>query len=247
MPVPLRTRGHATRSRRAPAVAGAAQATARVRQLEAPTNSGPGRRRPWLALGSLLLVILCAVAGAELARRAEGRTSVLVLARRVAAGEPITAKDLTVAAVSAPNGVLVVPATSAPQVVGRQAATTLAAGALLVPSDLSVGPLLLPGTALVGASLAPDEMPAALAPGENVLCVIDAAPGSTGTVGSLPLASSQGEAVAGVVDSVRGQGAAAGAEVTVAVPEPRSSALARASAANELSLVEVPAKQTARP
>src|SRR4051794_30846680 len=82
------------------------------------------RRLPFLTLGGLL-VIVCVLLYAYGAVRLGDRVQVLAMARSVAAGQALTAADLTQVSAARDSGVRLVPATQAAAVVGRTAVVPL--------------------------------------------------------------------------------------------------------------------------
>ena len=100
----------------------------------------------------------------------EPATAVLVLSRTVPKGDVIAAGDLVVAEVLAP-GVIFVPASSKPQVVGQRAMSTLPAGSLLGPNAYGT-PLLPAGVTQVSLRLGPSQVPSCELPGGTRLILI---------------------------------------------------------------------------
>lgn len=145
---------------------------------EVPPSLGSRAARSRVAAG-VALVLLCATAGALIATRSEARQSYLLLTTTVPAGEQLSASDLASVSVSTGSGLGVIPTGAEPSVLGEIATTTLVAGSLLSPAELTTASPVPPGEALVGAALSPGELPATgLAPGEDVLVVLS---GSTAT------------------------------------------------------------------
>lgn len=234
----------------------ATTAGSRVGVRAAPSPEGPvrlrpvaGRRRPALAVGSAVLVVLCAaVAATEFA--GAGRTApVLALRRSVPAGSEVTASDLQVVRVHVPPDVAVVPATAEATVVGRLSATDLPVGSLLAPADVVAAYQPPPGDALVGIAVAAGQAPPGVAVGDHVAVVATSAPGTTG--GAAPAgAAEQGEgtgpvtvvvSTAPVVSVSALAGAAGGAttDVSVAVPVAEAPVVAELSTAGQAALVVV--------
>jgi hypothetical protein len=142
------------------------------------------RRRdtPYLVLG-LALVVVGALAGMLLVSRSNTRVSVLVLARDVPLGQPVTAADLRVGQVVLDPAVPVVAASDAASVLGRTAAARLRAGRLLAADD--VGPAAWPPAdqVVVAVAVGPGSFPPELAAGMHVLVGSGA---SDGTAASGP-------------------------------------------------------------
>lgn len=144
------------------------------------------RRLPFVALGGLL-VIVCVLAYAFGAVRLGDRVQVLEVARPVAAGQPLTAADLTQVSAARDSAATLVPASQAQQVVGRTAVVPLLAGTLLTPGLL--GDAAFPPAGKVAASVAvkPGQYPQGLTSGARVQVYVSA----TGQDGAAPAASSR--------------------------------------------------------
>ncbi|MEU8656154.1 SAF domain-containing protein, partial [Actinoplanes philippinensis] len=115
-----------------------------------------------MALGSLL-VIVCVLAYAWGAVRLGDRIQVLAVARPIAAGQSITAADLTQVSAAEDPAVLLIPVAQADKVIGSTAVVPLVAGTLLTPS--LIGDAAFPPAGKVTASLAlkPGQYPQGLA------------------------------------------------------------------------------------
>ncbi|MHB1986935.1 MAG: hypothetical protein ACYCSF_02960 [Acidimicrobiales bacterium] len=220
-----------------------------------------GRRQPrFVALG-LTLVVTCAALGAEMARRTDQLSSYLALTQPVAAGELLHRSDLISLPLHVPPDLGVIPASDARGIVGRRVSETLVAGSVLVAADLLAGTAPLPGTALVGTSLQPDQVPSNLQLGDSVLVVLAGAAGavlpasappgapvtSTGpsSNGSGPGPTVLGQGTVFAVGGGSQGGAPAGGgtsatDLTISVMARDASVIAAASAAGEVSLVEIP-------
>ena len=94
-----------------------------------------GRRRPALVVIGALLALVAAFATIRAVVSAGQRVEVLAVARDVPAFTAMTSQDLRPVFVAVDAGVRTVPASDADQVVGRVAATDLAAGSLLSPDS----------------------------------------------------------------------------------------------------------------
>ncbi len=147
-----------------------------------------GRRRPLLAAGGALIVVVCGALGALISARASQRIAFLGVAQPVPAGVTVTASDLESISLTPATGLDAIPLRDAGQVVGRRASELLEPGSLLVPRDLASGHGLAAGRALVGTSLAVDQMPAGLTAGQRVLVVLSGT-GSSGVDGGSGLGS----------------------------------------------------------
>lgn len=126
-----------------------------------------GRRRPWLIAIGVLISAVGVLITVWLIGSVGQRDEILVIAREVGYGQPITDEDLTVARVSADPLVRAVPATSRSWVVGRVASVSLSPGMVLTSSMTdSVGeprlshvlvPLALPGNRMPVSGLRPGD------------------------------------------------------------------------------------------
>jgi hypothetical protein len=219
-----------------------------------------GRRQPRLVLVGLALVLTCAAVGGELARKGVRLTRYLVLSQSVPAGAIVDEADLQSVDLSSAGGMDAIPVTDASQVVGRRVAETVVAGSLLVVGDLLGGASPSTGNALVGTSLQPNQVPSSLQPGDDVLVVASSATGSSASssttpvtpsgspaavIGSTPILLGRGTVFAlnGESSSMTGntQNSSTGVEtVTISVPSASAAVIAAASAAGDVSLVEVP-------
>jgi hypothetical protein len=161
------------------------------------------RRRSVLWLG-IALVCAGALTVAWLVSATGHREPVLALAANVPAGQVITSSDLTVASVAG-TGITTIPARQEGQVTGETAATSLMAGSLLVPSDLTSGTVPAKGQDLVPVPLKEQDLPASgLAPGDQVLVL--ATPGSGGQAASGSTASQLPASVPATVYQVSAPG-----------------------------------------
>ena len=139
-------------------------------------------RRSMLALG-VTLAGLGVLAGGFVFTSFAHQRQVLEVTADVAAGQRITAADLTPASISAGSGLRVIPAGQQSQVVGLVAAVGLRAGTLLVPADLTSVTVPGPGQQLVPVALHTDQLPASgLTSGQEVL--VTPVPGANGSQGS---------------------------------------------------------------
>jgi Flp pilus assembly protein CpaB len=202
--------------------------------------------RPLRAAAGLLVVVACAAVGAAVAGRSGRTEAVLEVARPVATGIALGAEDLEVVDLVPSPRLRVVPATALGSVVGQPARVPLVPGALLVPGDLGAGPRVPPDSALVGTSLAPDEVPSGLAPGDEVLVVPSGAGQPAGELASAsdPVGSSLRPAVLAQATVIAveqpGTTSPTGDElVTLAVPRSAAADVAAASAAGDVSLAEL--------
>lgn len=180
-------------------------------------------RTQWLALGAAL-VVLAGVLVAWGLSQAAARVEVVQVARPVAAGQPLTADDLTVTGVAYDSGVSgLVPASSLDRLVGRVAAVDLQRGALVQVGMWSDEPALLDGEDRVGAVLAAGNFPAGLHRGD-----VAVAAGIDSTTETVPV-------LVRVLDTA--EGADGQLLVTLAVPSDRSIEVAQLAATDRLLLV----------
>lgn len=189
-------------------------------------------------------MLVCAALGAVVANRAPRPVAFLAVAHLVPVGMVVTASDLEAVSIAPVAGLDAIPLRDAGQVVGHRATEPLEPGSMLVPGDLTSAWGLPAGTALVGASLAVNQMPTELAPGQRVLVVLSGTAGASG--GSVPSptgppGSVLTQATVTSVSAPGGVSGMAGAEsaafvATLEVPEAAAAAVAAASAAGDISL-----------
>ncbi len=154
--------------------------------------AGPVLRRRISTTRILLgvgLVLACALAGVIVAVRVDTRVPVLAAAHAIAAGQTVTAADVTTVKVAADARVATVPAEQISTVVGRVATVPLVAGTLLSPDEFA-GPVWPgPGEAVIAVPVKPGRLPSGLAAGAHVtvLVVPTGTPGGvTGSGGQQP-------------------------------------------------------------
>jgi hypothetical protein len=191
-------------------------------------------RRPALAAGGAILVLLCGVASAALATSGDHRVKVLALAREVQAGQVLTVDDLRVAEISG-SGVQALGAAGAGSVVGETVTASLPAGTLLNPSMLTATPLPGAGLQLVAVAVKPGGVPQQAVPGRDVTLVrvVTAADGRAGAVPAVLVAKARLVSV--------GTDTASGVQVlSVQVPESAVVAVAQASAAGAIAVTLLP-------
>ncbi len=232
-------------------------------------KEGHGKRRPLLAVGGVLIVVLCGALGAAVANREPRPTAFLAVARPVPVGMTVTASDLESVSIAPVAGLDAMPLGDAGQVIGHRAAEDLEPGSLLVPGDLASQRGLPAGTALVGTSLAVDQMPAGLATGQRVLVVLSGTAGTgegspatsvsvvgtpsavstSGSAGSVPSPTGPPGSVLtrATVISVSAPGGSSGQTgtqstafvTTLEVPETAAAAVTAASAVGDVSLAVI--------
>jgi hypothetical protein len=227
----------------------------------------PEERRPMLTALGVLVVVGCALAGAQLAAHVNDRSSYVAVARLVSQGSVITSGDLTTVSLTAGSGLAAVPSTETSSVVGQRASEPLQPGSLLVPSDLTSAVPLPAADALVGTSLAVDQAPAGLVAGDSVIVVLggdaaglptgspttlspDAQPSSGPSSRPATSTASLGSGVVAVatiyavsISSAADPDAGSGDEiVTLEVPAAAAVQVTAASADSDISLAEISAK-----
>lgn len=157
----------------------------------APRVPSPkGRRNPGLLALGVALMVVGALTAVWMVNAAGQRTPVLVMMRDVPFGSTVTSADVGTADVSADTGVSIIPATDLDNVVGRVAATNLAAGSLLSPAQLTTSAPPGSGSVLVAVAVPETRMPAGgLQAGDRLLVVdspdMDGAP-ATGPPSTIP-------------------------------------------------------------
>ena len=141
--------------------------------------TGGKDRRALVAIASLVVICASVASFVGLYASAGHKTAVIVVQQGLVQGQPITSAQLGQAEVSVPPGVAVIPVAETSAVLGKRAATAVPAGSLLTPGDLTSAPVLAVGSAVVGLALKDGQYPkAGLVPGEQVMVVQTATPGS---------------------------------------------------------------------
>jgi SAF domain len=192
----------------------------------------PGRRRPGLAVLAVLLIVLGAAVAGLLALRIDERVPVLVARQQIAVGQQISADDLAVARVAA-EGLALIPAERASEVIGKYATAQIGAGRLVDPATLSDSGLLTSGNAAVGIALQPGRYPASGLESGDVVQVVRAVDGEGKVIADRAVVGS----VQTPADSVFGSAGSDTVVVTVVLTQPKAAAVAAAAAADQVSLV----------
>lgn len=138
----------------------------------APDGPRKLRRRPLMALVSAGLVLLGAVLGVGVWMMSTTSVEVVTARTAIDRGQLISSDDLAVTRAAVDPSVQVVPASQLDSIVGKHAASDVAAGTLLSPTQVT--DTLAPGTgdSVVGVALAPGQLPAEpLRPGDRVRLV----------------------------------------------------------------------------
>jgi len=154
------------------------------------------RRKPAVAIASLVLVTFCVAIFTSLYLHAGNRVAVLALSHNVPQGHPVTRRDLTVVKISFSAELSPIPAEDAGGIIGRKAAVPLLRGTLLRISELTVCGVPAPGEAIVGVATKVGQLPAGgVADGDTVDVLLTGSPSTltgdpsenaapTGTTGS---------------------------------------------------------------
>ena len=141
----------------------------RLKRRAAPTTPAarfePGRvaeprhRNPAWLLAGVLVVVLCALGGVLLLSSADDRTEVLVAARDLQPGEPISRGDLRVARLAIDGDVDSISPADVEGLVGRLPVGRVPAGALLAGGMFADGLPIAVDEMVFGAALDPGEAP----------------------------------------------------------------------------------------
>ncbi len=131
----------------------------------------------------MLLVVLCVGGAVWWTTSTQDRVPVLALAQPVPLGHVLTPADLRGIDVSAAPGVALIRADQAASVLGRPMATSLGAGALLIPEAVGAAAIPAAGRAVVAVGVKPGQFPPELAAGAPVAVVVTAAATGTSTTG----------------------------------------------------------------
>jgi hypothetical protein len=119
----------------------------------------PRHRNPAWLLAGVLLVVLCALGGVLLFSSADDRTEVLVAARDLEPGQPISRGDLRVARLSVDGSVDSLAPADVDGLVGRLPVGRIPSGALLAGGMFADELPLEAGEMVFGAALDPGEAP----------------------------------------------------------------------------------------
>jgi len=216
------------RGSRAESGLGRGSASGQAERLPRP----PGTRRPGLAVLAVLLIVLGAAVAGLLALRIDERQDVLVARTNITAGQQITADNLAVAKVAS-DGVAVITADQADQVIGRFASSEIPAGRLVDAGMLAGTSMLGSGRAAVGVPLSAGRFPAGgLEPGD-VVQVVQALEGKGAEIAAQATVSS----VKTSDDGVFASGTDSITVITLIVDRDEAVQVAAAAAADQISLV----------
>lgn len=193
----------------------------------AATTATRHRRRPALIALAVALLALSGLAGWWAFTQASDTTTVIGVKHTIRAGQVIKAEDLTQVQAAADPAIHTVPLTAADTVVGKRAATDLAAGTTLTPDSATDALVPHRGESLVGVLVAAGKAPVTgLAVGAPVRLV----PSPQQQAGSL-------DTVSGVIVGVTETPDGTGQRVDVQVPAGQAAGIQRYASTNELSLV----------
>lgn len=197
------------------------------------------RRRPALAAVAVMLVVGCAAVSASLVLASEDSLSVLTVARRVPAGQVLTAADLGTATISG-SGLTAVDAGSRAEVIGLTAAVDLLPGTLLSGAMVTSEAVPGPGRAVVGLALKPGLLPdAELRAGSFVMVVRLAAPTGTPAAALPDRAEDRVLVPRARVLSETSDPTTGGRLVSLVVEQSAAAEVSRAAAAGTVSLVVI--------
>lgn len=197
-----------------------------------------------LIAAAAVLVLLFGAATAYLMTTAGDKVSVLTIGRPIAEGQTIEREALVSTAVSGVPGAI--PVSAVVEVVGQTAAVDLVEGQVLTAAMLTSEPTPASGQAMVGLALPPATAPTAgLEPGDVVRVLAVTGPESSGS-GTDQTAGTTLSASA-TVHQVSADAASSGVLMTVVLPEAEAAAVAAASAAGEVAVIEISASSARGP
>jgi hypothetical protein len=220
----------------------------------APRFVGNGqRRRPVVAIASLVLVIFCVAVFTSIYVHAGNKVAVLALARDIPQGHAISRGDLAVVKISFSPGLTPIPVGELHNVIGRAAAVSLVRGTLLSSTELTAlrGPPR--GQAVVGVATKTGQLPAGgVTVGDTVDVILTGSPATL--TGGAPDGSTTASSASGGEVEIGGvlapnatvTGVAAPTEssadttvVSVLIPSSMAPLVASASASGQAALVLV--------
>ena len=157
-------------------------ATSPVARFDPGRVAEPRHRNPAWLLAGVLLVVLCALGGVLLFSSADDRTEVLVAARDLEPGEPISRGDLRIARVAIDGSVGSLSPADVDGLVGRLPVGRIPSGALLAGGMFADELPLAADEMVFGAALDPGEAPLSgvqISAPVDLLDVPKATPGAT--------------------------------------------------------------------
>ena len=158
------------------------------------------RRRPILAVASVVLVTSCVAVFTSAYLHAGKKVAVLAIAHNVPQGQPITKNDLTVVDAAFSRGFVPIPAQDASRVVGQTAAVSLLRGTLVTQAELADRGEPPNGSAIVGVATKVGQLPAGGVVDGDTVDVVLTGSLSTLTDGSSDDGSSAASVPAGAVE-----------------------------------------------
>ncbi|BAW94111.1 SAF domain protein [Actinomyces sp. Chiba101] len=202
------------------------QREARTDRLPKP----PRERRPLLAAFAVLLIVGGALLAGMLAMRADERVDVVVAARTIAAGQSITAEDLTTTPVSATVSGLV-PADSASTIIGSRARTEISAGQLVDTSQIATGTIPGEGQHVAGVLLEQGRYPAAGLSAGDTVNIVDTDTGAVLVEGAQVLTAGPAQSTG------KEQDLSSGLSVSLIVPATQDTKVVTSSAKKTVALI----------
>ena len=189
------------------------------------------RSRPRVAAAGIALVAIGGLGGAYLLTNSTSAVPVVALATTVHRGELITAADLTVATINPDPALTTIPQSQQGALIGRRAATDLAAGSVLTPGSVTTALVPAGGETLVGVAVTPAQLPARpLVAGDTVRLVDTPRPADN------PPTTVPATIAATVVDTTYNAGLNQ-TIVDVTVPTDQAAGLAARAATGRIALV----------
>ena len=230
-------------------------ATGDTRRLPRPQRT----RRPLVMMASAVVVFASVFSFATLYSSSHHQLSVLVVVRPLQEGQRITGADLGQVSLSVSTGVTPIPVTDAPRLAGLRAVAYLPAGSVLIAADVTGSPPVPAGDGVVGLELKGGQLPSTgVRPGDQVMVVQTSSPGTPiapATSGSFATSGALAGTEAGVLvpeatvfsTALPPANSSSGATelVSVEVAASLAAAVTTAAAADQVSLVLLPAGPTA--
>lgn len=210
------------------------------RTTRAPVVLPTREKRPGYVALAIVLIVGLAALGAFFYSKAGQKTPVVVVVRDVPAGHRIERSDLSTVDVA--GAVTAVGGSHLDAVLGQTATVELLPNTLLQRSMLTAAGPLGPGLSMVGVELKPGQLPAnGLSDGARVqvLQLPDKTTGSLPTAGSAGSAPVVLAAMATVYASTQDPSQTGGTLLTLIVPSSDAAAIAAASSAGVVALVQV--------